>query len=129
MTDVFKEATRTKLRFTTSKGKVTTEDLWDLPMTVGAVNLNDIAKALHDELGKSKFSLGETAKKDLVTELKFNIVKCVFDTKTKEIEDRENIALKKEQKEKIIDALADKEADELKGMSKKDLKKQLKKLS
>ena len=126
----FETATRLKLRFDSSKGKLTTEDLWDLPMTTGAVNLNDIAKQLHEELNKSKFSLAKTEKKDIITEIKFDIVKHVFDTKAEELREAADDRARAEKKQLLVDAIADKEVSELiDGKSSKDLKRELKKLS
>ena len=48
--NIFEQASRNKLRFDTNiKGVISTEDLWDLPLTsdTGRVNLDDIAKALY----------------------------------------------------------------------------------
>ena len=49
---MFEKATRRKLRFTSAAGLLSTEDLWDLPLTsaTGKANLDDIAKALNRRL-------------------------------------------------------------------------------
>ena len=126
----FETATRLKLRFDSAKGKLTTEDLWDLPMTTGAVNLNDIAKQLHAELNKSKFSLTKTEKKDLITEIKFDIVKWVFDVRTEELAEAADAKERAEKRQLLVDAIADKEVEELVGdKSSKELRKELKKLN
>ncbi len=45
-TSMFEYATRHKLRFTSSKGELTVEQLWDAPLLSGdGFNLNNIAKA------------------------------------------------------------------------------------
>ena len=49
---MFEQASRLKLRFTTARGSLSVEDLWDLPLTstTGKPNLDDIAKSLNREL-------------------------------------------------------------------------------
>lgn len=49
----FVKASRLALRFDTPKGLLTTEDLWNLPLTShapGKPNLDDIAVGLHNKL-------------------------------------------------------------------------------
>ena len=51
--NIFEQATRAKLRFSTPNGMVSTEDLWDLPLTSlnsKRANLDDIARTLDAEL-------------------------------------------------------------------------------
>ncbi len=127
--NIFEAASIGKIRFETTRGLITTEDLWDLPMTRGVVNLNDIAKKLHEELSKSNFSLSKTTKKDRVVELKFEIVKHIFDIKAEEVEAEKAAAAKAEKREVLLNAIADKEVEELvDGKSAKELKKELKNL-
>ena len=48
---MFEQASRSKFRFNSSQGLLTTEDLWDLPLTsTRYANLNDIAKELNRTL-------------------------------------------------------------------------------
>jgi hypothetical protein len=50
MDNLFLVASRSKFRFNTASGTITTEDLWDLPLSSGKANLDDIAKALNKQL-------------------------------------------------------------------------------
>jgi len=47
--EMFAFATKKKIRFETSKGLLSVEDLWDLPLTSdnGRPNLDDIAKGIY----------------------------------------------------------------------------------
>ena len=48
--NIFEMATRKKIRFNSPQGDLSTEDLWDLPLSSkvnGKANLDDIAKDLH----------------------------------------------------------------------------------
>ena len=44
--NVFMRASRIRLRFTTNKGKLPTEDMWDLPLVVLRKMANDINRLL-----------------------------------------------------------------------------------
>ena len=52
MADLFEKAVRTKLRFETSKGQLSLEEVCDLPLTstTGKTNLYDIARTFRREL-------------------------------------------------------------------------------
>jgi hypothetical protein len=55
--DIFEKASREKLRFSTSQGQFSVEDLWNLPLTSPSgrsVNLYDIANGLNKELKESQ---------------------------------------------------------------------------
>jgi len=123
---MFEKITREKVRFITTRGQLSIEDLWDLPLDKGVVNLDDIAKSLSKELRESEESFVNPKKKDNLTKLKFKAVKHIIIVKLKEIEKRKEEAENKIKYNKIVDVLAEKEIDVLKEKSMKDLKKELK---
>jgi len=52
---MFEKASRSKLRFMSTKGLLTVEDLWDIPLTSkNGVSLDDIAKSLHKQIKESE---------------------------------------------------------------------------
>ena len=59
MEQMFEKASRAKIRFETSKGSLTVEDLWDLPLTsnTGKADLDDIARGLHSQLKEHRLNL------------------------------------------------------------------------
>lgn len=78
---MYKQATQLKLRFSTSVGLLSVEQLWDLSMT----NLSNAIKAVKKVLKKNdddELSFLEDAKiVDTENELRFNILKDVYLTK------------------------------------------------
>ena len=126
---MFETLTRNKVRFTTPRGMISIEDVWDLPLTstIG-VSLDDIAKDLHETLGESTFTLAKSTKKDEETQLKFDAVKFIFEVKTEEAKARRKATENKNERGKLVDALAAKEVEELAGKSSKELKKAIKAL-
>lgn len=73
---MFEKALKQKLRFDTSKGQVSTEDLWDLSLT----KLDEIAKAVNRQIKDSQEeSFIETkTKKSTEDELKLEVLKFVI---------------------------------------------------
>lgn len=126
---MFEKASRLKLRFDTTKGQVTAEDLWDLPLTstVGKANLDDVARALHKQLKSGDdVSFVDTAKKsDSIVQLKFDLVKYVIEVKLAENAARTQAAATADKKQRIMQILADRQDDSLKTASDDDLKKML----
>lgn len=131
--NIFERASRAKLRFDSNVGAITTEQLWDLPLTTrsgkrDALDLDTVGRAIVRELNSiTTESLVETKpdprKTDL--ELKLEIVKHVIASKQADAAAAEARAAKIEKKSKILEALATAETRELAGKSKEELLKEL----
>jgi len=122
---MYKEATRLKLRFTTERGILSLEQLWDLSLST----LDDLAVLLekaYKESGKKSF-LVKKSKKDKELKLKFDIVLDILTTKVEESEASKNSLEIKEYNEKILALIAEKQEESLKDKSISDLKALLKK--
>jgi hypothetical protein len=125
---MFEKASRVKFRFSTSVGNLTTEDLWDLPLTSSkGVSLDGIAMELHKNITLSeevsfvkKKTVGEKTKS-----LKLEIVKHIIKTRIEESEAKTQSVKNKAKKDKILGILAKKEDEELMGASEEDLHKML----
>ncbi len=124
--NIFETATRNKVRFRSSVGALSVEDLWVLPLTSKTkVNLNSIAKALSKELRESSEDnfVGEKSPNTTTIELKLDIVKHIICVKLEDIEKRKVNKSKKEQKNIILDIIAKKQNQELEGKSIAELMK------
>jgi hypothetical protein len=79
---MFEQAARLKVRYSTAKGQLTVEDLWDLPLTstTGKANLNDIAKGLNRELKNADDEdfVNRATSTNTELALKFDIVKHII---------------------------------------------------
>lgn len=122
MEKLFENATRGKYRFS-FKGSITVEDLWDL----SPQNLDTIYKSLTKELKQEQEEslLSEKTKADTVLDEKISIIRYIVSVKLKEAEDKKNEKALKDQKQKILSIIADKEDGELKGKSIDELKNML----
>ena len=121
--ETFKQATKEKLRFQTSKGVLTIEQLWDLSLT----DLDALAVSLeteHKESGKKSFLLKSSAK-DKTTKLKFDIVLDVLVTKVDEMNAATEAKEIREHNTKILTLIAEKQDEALKGKSINELMQQL----
>lgn len=121
---MFEKASRLKLRFTSPVGPLSVEDLWDLPLTskTGKANLDDLAKFLHKRVSESEVSFVERpAESNTVAKLQFDIVKHVIDTKLAERDAAKAAAEKRATKQRIIDLIAEKKDEALKGKSLEEL--------
>lgn len=114
---MFEKASRLKLRFSSSKGQLTVEDLWDLPLlsTDGTLDLECLAQEHHSEVKQSK---GKTFVKkkstaDSTAVLKMGIIKHVIEVKLDEEEKRKLAAEKRKNKARITELIAQKQDEEL----------------
>lgn len=121
--DNFKLASQSKLRFQSNKGLLSTEQLWDLNLT----DLDSLAVSLENEYNESgkKSFLVKRSVKDKTTKLKFDIVLDVLQTKSDEMAEAQQKAEDKAHNNKIIALIAEKQDDELKGKSVKQLENML----
>ena len=134
MEKIFETGTRLRLRFTTTKGDVSIEDLWDMPLTAVGVNnkfdLDNLALSLENELGTTatKSFVKKTVNKNGIIQLKFDIVKYIIEVKLAEAEVAKNAKEKKAKKTKLLELLAQKRDDALGAMSEEDILKELESL-
>lgn len=120
----FELASRLKLRFDSPKGQLTTEDLWDLPLTSPSgnrANLDSIAIALHRETRDvaEVVSFVETEASSGSEELllKFEIVRHVIRVKVAERDRAKEASDRKEKKQRLLALIAQKQDQELAGKS------------
>ena len=130
--NIFEQASRAGLRFTTAKGMATADDLWNLPLTstTGRLNLDDIARSISAKIKESEvesFVLKSTKANDL-EKLRLDIVKRVIEVKLEEAESRKNEKQNAERKQALLEALSFKKAEYLNNMSEAELEAELKKL-
>jgi len=125
--DLYKEATRLKLRFPTPKGNITLEDVWDLPLTSKTgknANLNDLAKTLNRELKNDDDEdfVRRRLRPNAELTMKFEIVKDVIAVRLAESDAAEAAKVAKEKKAQIMALIVEKETEALKGKSLEDLR-------
>jgi len=120
---MFEQASKMKLRFTTPKGLINVEDIWDLPLE----SLDDLAKGLNRSIKESdeeSFIVKKTKANNRLN-LQFEIVKYIIKDKLEAIEALENRLANKARKEKIMNIISEKEDNSLKNKSVAALKKML----
>lgn len=119
----FIAASRMKVRFDTAKGLLSVEDLWDLPLDRGRVNLDDIAIGLSRELkGDTESFVNKTKSANVELKTKLDVVVYVIDTKMKELEEAKQARGRIEKKNQILEIIARKENKDLEEKSLDELK-------
>ena len=117
---MFEKASRSKLRFSTSRGLLSAEDLWDLPLQA----LNTIAKAINKlvkSIGEDSF-IEEKSSEDTVLDLQFELVKYIIKVKLNEKSSRVDAAIKKKEITTLEGLIAAKEHEVLADQSLGSLK-------
>jgi len=127
--DIFAFATRNKLRFPSTKGELSAEQLWDVPLrSRDNFDLDNIAKsankALKDMTEESFVNKGKTAAHEMA-ETRLAIVKYVIEVKLGEEATARRRADNKAEKERLLRALAEKQQGALSAMTEEDLKRQI----
>lgn len=87
--ELFEQASRLKLRFETNQGHLSTEELWDLPLTSLDTMAKKVNKQLRDE-GEESFLPTTNAKAPTNNTLRLDILKHVITTKVTEQDNRRN---------------------------------------
>lgn len=122
--DIFKLASQKKLRFNTSKGSLSTEQLWDLSIA----ELDALAVSLQEEYetsGKKSFIVKRSVK-DRDKKLQFDIALEILTTKSADAEAAAEALENKQFDQKILQLIAEKQDENLKGKSVAELKRMLK---
>lgn len=126
--ELFEKLAINKTRFDSPKGRISVEDLYDLPLQSRSnSDLDTVAKTIARkmrDLGEESFVASADPK---LGELEFQleVVKHVIAYKQDLNKARVKAAEKKERKELISEVLAEKEIDDLKALPTKELKKML----
>lgn len=125
--NIFESATKKKLRFPSSSGLLSTEDLWDLPLLGdkrNSVNLDDIAKNLNKKIKESEEDSFVKKPSSVNSDLKlqFDVVKHIIDVKIEEDAKRADAAAKRERNERIMEIIERKQDQELESKSLDELK-------
>jgi hypothetical protein len=131
--NIFERASRSKLRFPSSVGGLTTEQLWDLPLTVRGdkPNLDATARAIHSELkgiDEVSFVDEKPNPRKIELDLALEVVKHVIASKLADKAAAEKAAETSARKRKLLDALASKEEQKLVSMTKEEIEAELAKI-
>jgi hypothetical protein len=120
---LFEKATRTKLRFKHKKGMIGVEDLWDLKLKP---DLDELAQASHKKLQDTVQSFVDSrSKTDAEEQLRMDLLKHVIGVKLAEQQAKKDLQARKEKKNRIMEIMAAKQDEELKGKSLADLQKMM----
>ena len=125
--NIFEQASRQKLRIATLAGVIAVEDLWDLPLTStmkNRLNLDDLARQFHKQVQESATLSFVTPASgvDVSVQLTFDIVKYIIDVKVAERDEAKVKADRSAQKQALLEVLAQKETEELRGKSADEIK-------
>jgi hypothetical protein len=121
--EIYKQGLKQGLRFTTSWGILTIEQLWSLNTTKLATIAKDLNSKIEEATKGSSVSFLDEAstKVDETLQLSFDIVKDIYLTKKKEIDDAKDKASKKEHNQKIMALIVEKQEADLKNKSVEEL--------
>lgn len=124
---IYKQAAQQKLRFDTTRGSLSAEQLFDLPLTVLATairNLRGIMKKevqVEDDLS----FLDQPVKANTANQLRFEILKDVYLTKKAEVAAVIANRERKERNQRIMELIKNKQDKELENKSIEELKAML----
>lgn len=123
MDNIFEKAMRQKLRFSTAKGELSVEDLWDLKLKDLDLAGRAIKKQLKDEEEESLISKPSKLKSELT--LKLEIVKSIIAYKQEEEQKAKTRAANKAQAEFLQELLHKKKMNVLENMTAEEIEVQL----
>ena len=129
MNNIYLKAAKSKLRFKTSAGQITTEDLFDLPLiSRNGMDLDSVAKTVHSALkaeGETSFVESRVSPRKASLELAMEVVKDVIRIKLEENAAKQDQAAKAAKKEMLKNALVTAQANALSAMTPEQIQAQL----
>jgi len=115
--DIFKQGAKKGLRFATSKGSLSSEQLFQLTQTDLASAIKNQKKLLNRDNEDGLSFLDDSSTVDETEQLRFDILKDVYLTKKADAEALREARAKKENKQKILDLISKKKDGELENKS------------
>lgn len=126
---MFEYATRNKMRFASSKGELTVEQLWDVPLrSRDDFNLDTIAKGANKALkalSEESFVRTERTPDQYRAEMALEIVKHVIEVKLDEEAVAKRRADNRVEREKLLKILAEKQDGKLSELTERELQKRI----
>lgn len=126
-TNIFEQASKTKLRFQTPSGILNVEDLWNLSLE----QLDKLAQSFARKVESSRETsyipsfVTRKTKEEMLNILRFEIIKHIIVSLAEEQQEKLEARAKKEKKDKILALIAEKQDDALKSKSIEELMKEL----
>lgn len=129
MSELIALALKNKYRYPSSKGQVTTEDLFDLPLTSNkGPSLQSTAQIIYQNInnnGQPSFISSVSASSNVEDTNKLEIVKFVIESRERDNAASLKAAGNKKLKEQLLGILADKESEAWKSLSPDKLKEMI----
>ena len=131
--NIFEQATRRAIRFESTKGDLSVEQLWDLPLqSRNQFDLDTVAKTVNRQLNdvteESFVSVRENPAKETLS-LKLELVKHIISVKLQEAEEARNRANRASEKEKLLRLLDEKQNEALRALTPEEIQERLKALT
>lgn len=131
--NIFEQASKQKIRFPSAKGQLTTEQLWDLPLTSRTgFDLDTVAREVNRELRsvtEESFVVTRENPQKRTYDLMLEVIKHVISVKLSEQEDRKRRAENAAERERLLKLLDEKKHDELRGLSIEEISKRIAELA
>ena len=132
MDNLFLQATREKFRFESSKGDLSVEQLWDLPLTSRTgFDLDTVAKAVNANLKASnEESFVNVSNNPAVSRLQaqLEVVKAIIEVKLAQAEATKKRVEKAAERQRLMEVLHSKKDQELQGLSVEEIERRLSQL-
>lgn len=129
MQNIFEYTTRNKLRFASVRGELSIEQLWDVQLrSKDGFDLNTIAKTANKalkEVVEESFVESTSTPERTRRELTLEVIKHVIVVKVSEEESAKTRVAKRQEKEKLLSILAEKQAGVLSTLSAEELQKRI----
>lgn len=126
---MFETATRNKIRFPSSRGELSVEQLWDLsPLSKDGFNLDTIAKGINKtlkEMTEESFVITGRTPAHAKLELQLELVKYIIGVKLAEEALAKMRAENRVEREKLLRILAEKQDGHLSELSEKELQQRI----
>ena len=123
MSDIFKQAAKSGLRFDTPRGRISSEDLWQLPLE----ELDAVAIELSSQIDNTSTTsfINKDAGPSKALTLGFAIVKEVIEDRLDDIEKQQKASANRVKRQEILQLMSDAQKKEDGELSLDDLQKKL----
>lgn len=120
---VFAQATRNKIRFDSTKGQLSTEDVWSLPLNA----LDTLAKSINAQLRtlQEESFIGAPSLDSQLWQLKLDVVKYIIKVKLDEKAQHEAKVRRNKEVEQLEELIAEKENAALRDLPVEELRRRL----